>query len=174
MADFIAQFGRYWPGVSGGRSCGRTLLCRLCQRYWNGRRGGYRRFKRNPEHFSKCLILQVLPVLRACMVWLYGSLRCLPWALFPAALPTSSVTDGLTILFPVSPWPSAAGSPRSIRAVWPQPPSMWVAKKAGRLGEGNYSMRFRGVLRHPVPAGLCFAADERPVRSSTREKGGSK
>lgn len=26
----------------------RLLLCRLCQRYWNGRRGGYRRFKRNP------------------------------------------------------------------------------------------------------------------------------
>ena len=47
-------------------------------------------------------------------------------------------------------------------------------QKAGRLGEGNYSMRYRGVLRHPVPAGLCIAADERPVRSSTREKGGSK
>ena len=45
---------------------------------------------------------------------------------------------------------------------------------ARRLGEGNYSMRYRGVLRHPVPAGLCIAADERPVRSSTREKGGSK
>ena len=47
-------------------------------------------------------------------------------------------------------------------------------QKAGRLGVGNYSMRYRGVLRHSVPAGLCIAADERPVRSSTREKGGSK
>ena len=45
MADFIAQFGGIGLAFLGAAL---ALLCRLCQRYWNGRRGGYRRFKRNP------------------------------------------------------------------------------------------------------------------------------
>ena len=38
-----------------------------------------------PEHFSKCLILQVLRARRACTASLYGSSRCTPWAPSPAA-----------------------------------------------------------------------------------------
>lgn len=48
MADFIAQFGGIGLAFLGAALA--VGLCQVgsCQRYWNGRRGGYRRFKRNP------------------------------------------------------------------------------------------------------------------------------
>ena len=167
MADFIAQFGGIGLAFLGAALA--VGLCCVGSARGTGMVGEAATgvLSETPEHFSKCLILQVLPGtqgLYGLVIWFFALFTM---GAFSGGITDLSVTDGLTIF--VSCVPMALGG-------WPCGRSRHQCgcQKAGRLGEGNYSMRYRGVLRHPVPAGLCIAADERPVRSSTREKGGSK
>lgn len=81
-----------------------------------------------PEHFSKCLILQVLPGtqgLYGLVIWFFALFTM---GAFSGGITDLSVTDGLTIF--VSCVPMALGGWLSAlyQAVWPQPPSMWLPK----------------------------------------------
>ena len=157
MADFIAQFGGIGLAFLGAALA--VGLCCVGSARGTGMVGEAATgvLSETPEHFSKCLILQVLPGtqgLYGLVIWFFALFTM---GAFSGGITDLSVTDGLTIFVSCVPIRHQCG-----------------CQKAGRLGERNYSMRYRGVLRHSVPAGLCIAADERPVRSSTREKGGSK
>ena len=73
-----------------------------------------------PEHFSKCLILQVIPGtqgLYGLVIWFFA-LNVM--GAFSGGIQPLTVTEGLTIA--VSRLPMAIGPP-SIRAVWRRPPS---------------------------------------------------
>ena len=169
MADFIAQFGGIGLAFLGAALA--VGLCCVGSARGTGMVGEAATgvLSETPEHFSKCLILQVLPGtqgLYGLVIWFFALFTM---GAFSGGITDLSVTDGLTIF--VSCVPMALGG--WLSALY-QGRHQCGCQKAGRLGERNYSMRYRGVLRHPVPAGLCIAADERPVRSSTREKGGSK
>ena len=169
MADFIAQFGGIGLAFLGAALA--VGLCCVGSARGTGMVGEAATgvLSETPEHFSKCLILQVLPGtqgLYGLVIWFFALFTM---GAFSGGITDLSVTDGLTIF--VSCVPMALGA---LSGPCGRSRHQCGCQKAGRLGEGNYSMRYRGVLRHPVPAGLCIAADERPVRSSTREKGGSK
>ena len=172
MADFIAQFGGIGLAFLGAALA--VGLCCVGSARGTGMVGEAATgvLSETPEHFSKCLILQVLPGtqgLYGLVIWFFALFTM---GAFSGGITDLSVTDGLTIF--VSCVPMALGGWLALSGPCGRSRHQCGCQKAGRLGEGNYSMRYRGVLRHPVPAGLCIAADERPVRSSTREKGGSK
>ena len=173
MADFIAQFGGIGLAFLGAALA--VGLCCVGSARGTGMVGEAATgvLSETPEHFSKCLILQVLPGtqgLSGLVIWFF--------ALFTMGAFSGGITDlcdgrtdHLCFLCPHGPRRLAL---RALSGPCGRSRHQCGCQKARRLGEGNYSMRYRGVLRHPVPAGLCIAADERPVRSSTREKGGSK
>ena len=173
MADFIAQFGGIGLAFLGAALA--VGLCCVGSARGTGMVGEAATgvLSETPEHFSKCLILQVLPGtqgLYGLVIWFFALFTM---GAFSGGITDLSVTDGLTIF--VSCVPMALGGwLRALSGPCGRSRHQCGCQKAGRLGERNYSMRYRGVLRHPVPAGLCIATDERPVRSSTREKGGSK
>lgn len=173
MAEFIAQFGGIGLAFLGAALA--VGLCCVGSAKGTGMVGEAATgvLSENPEHFSKCLILQVLPAPRACTDWSSGSSPCLPWALSPAASWTSPSRRASPSASPVSPWPSAAGCPPSIRPRG-RLRHQCGRQEARRLGQGHYPLRYRGVLRHPVSAGLRAAADERSVRAVLRDKTGRK
>ena len=172
MADFIAQFGGIGLAFLGAALA--VGLCCVGSARGTGMVGEAATgvLSETPEHFSKCLILQVLPGtqgLYGLVIWFFALFTM---GAFSGGITDLSVTDGLTIF--VCPHGPRRLALRALSGPCGRSRHQCGCQKARRLGEGNYSMRYRGVLRHPVPAGLCIAADERPVRSSTREKGGSK
>ena len=76
-----------------------------------------------PEHFSKCLILQVLPGtqgLYGLVIWFFALFTM---GAFSGGIVPLTVTQGLTIF--VSCIPMAIGGWLS---AWPPPPSMWWLK----------------------------------------------
>lgn len=126
-----------------------------------------------PEHFSKCLILQVLPGtqgLYGLVIWFFALFTM---GAFSGGITDLSVTDGLTIF--VSCVPMALGGWLSAlyQAVWPQPPSMWLPKSR-TTGRKELFYAVSWSFTPFCPCWPLYCADERPVRSSTREKGGSK
>ena len=171
MADFIAQFGGIGLAFLGAALA--VGLCCVGSARGTGMVGEAATgvLSETPEHFSKCLILQVLPGtqgLYGLIIWFFALFTM---GAFSGGITDLSVTDHLCFLCPHGPRRLAL---RALSGPCGRSRHQCGCQKAGRLGERNYSMRYRGVLRHSVPAGLCIAADERPVRSSTREKGGSK
>ena len=172
MADFIAQFGGIGLAFLGAALA--VGLCCVGSARGTGMVGEAATgvLSETPEHFSKCLILQVLPGtqgLYGLVIWFFALFTM---GAFSGGITDLSVTtDHLCFLCPHGPRRLAL---RALSGPCGRSRHQCGCQKAGRLGERNYSMRYRGVLRHSVPAGLCIAADERPVRSSTREKGGSK
>ena len=125
MADFIAQFGGIGLAFLGAALA--VGLCCVGSARGTGMVGEAATgvLSETPEHFSKCLILQVLPGtqgLYGLVIWFFALFTM---GAFSGGITDLSVTDGLTIFVSCVPM---AGSPRSIRAVWPQPPSMWLSK----------------------------------------------
>ena len=99
MADFIAQFG----GI-GLAFLGAALAVGLC---CVGSARGTGVLSETPEHFSKCLILQVLPGtqgLYGLVIWFFALFTM---GAFSGGITDLSVTDGLTIF--VSCVPMALG-----------------------------------------------------------------
>lgn len=174
MADFIAQFGGIGLAFLGAALA--VGLCCVGSARGTGMVGEAATgvLSETPEHFSKCLILQVLPGtqgLYGLVIWFFALFTHGRFFRRHYRPLRDGRTDHLCFLCPHGPRRLAL---RALSGPCGRSRHQCGCQKAGRLGEGNYSMRYRGVLRHPVPAGLCIAADERPVRSSTREKGGSK
>ena len=109
MADFIAQFGGIGLAFLGAALA--VGLCCVGSARGTGMVGEAATgvLSETPEHFSKCLILQVLPGtqgLYGLVIWFFALFTM---GAFSGGITDLSVTD-------------------SIRAVWPQPPSMWLSK----------------------------------------------
>lgn len=128
MADFIAQFGGIGLAFLGAALA--VGLCCVGSARGTGMVGEAATgvLSETPEHFSKCLILQVLPGtqgLYGLVIWFFALFTM---GAFSGGITDLSVTDGLTIF--VSCVPMALGGWLSAlyQAVWPQPPSMWLPK----------------------------------------------
>lgn len=125
MAEFIAQFGGIGLAFLGAALA--VGLCCVGSAKGTGMVGEAATgvLSENPEHFSKCLILQVLPGtqgLYGLVIWFFALFTM---GAFSGGIVDLSVTQGLTIC--VSCIPMAIGGWLSAiyQAAWPPPPSMW-------------------------------------------------
>ena len=168
MAEFIAQFGGIGLAFLGAALA--VGLCCVGSAKGTGMVGEAATgvLSENPEHFSKCLILQVLPGtqgLYGLVIWFFALFTM---GAFSGGIVDLSVTQGLY------PHGHRRLAVRHLSGPRGRLRHQCGRQEARRLGQGHYPLRYRGVLRHPVSAGLRAAADERSVRAVLRDKTGRK